>query len=76
VLDLATGKPIFEKTIKDFAKHRITNVLCRDDKVFVDMGAAYELNPLGAIRAKYMDYTVAFDLKTTKPLWRTVFVKN
>jgi outer membrane protein assembly factor BamB len=76
VLDLATGKPIFEKVIEGFAKHKITNVLCRDDTVFVDMGAAYEINPLGAIRAKYMDYTVAFDLKTTKPLWRTVFVKN
>jgi hypothetical protein len=76
VLNVATGKPVFEKKIEDFEKHRITNIWCKDDKVLVDMGAAYEINPLGAIGVKYKTYTVAFDLKTTKPLWRTNFVKN
>lgn len=75
VLNLATGQPIFEKKIENIPKHRITDVLCQDNKVFVAMGVTYEINPLGAIGKKYKDYTVAFDLKSTDPLWRTGFVK-
>lgn len=76
VHDSTTGKPIFEKTLNHLESHRITQVLCQDEKVYVDISVVYHINPFGVTREYYKDYTVAFDLKTAKPLWRTNFTKH
>lgn len=74
VLDVATGKPLFDKQLENFSKHVVRGVLYRADTAFVEIGAQYEMNfELGS---RYKTYTVAFDAKTQKPLWRTPFFSN
>lgn len=45
------------------------------NNVFIELGAAYEINPLSAIGVKYKRYYVAFDAKDRVAIWRTPFVK-
>jgi outer membrane protein assembly factor BamB len=73
VLDLNTGQLLFDYHFDHFLKHIIKGVLYRKGIVYVEMGAQYEMNlELGT---KYRTYTVAFDAKSGKPLWRTPFFK-
>lgn len=71
VLDFATGLPLFEKTLTNIPKHKIDQVLCQDGRVYVDMGAVYYENPLGAIKEHYKVYRVVFDQKSQEALWRS-----
>jgi outer membrane protein assembly factor BamB len=74
VLDLATGQPIFEHMFAALPLQTLNEVLYHNGQVLVEFGAQYiynfELGPL------YQTYTMAFDARTRKPLWRTPFSKK
>ena len=75
ILDLKTGKPINEMLLKNLKNHTIYKVWYSKNNVFIELGAAYEINPLSAIGVKYKRYYVAFDAKDRVAIWRTPFVK-
>ena len=70
-LDIATGKTIFTYRFTGLQKHIIKAVLARDGRVFVEFGAQYDWNLHNG--PMYKTYSVAFDVVTRTPIWRTPF---
>lgn len=71
VLDINTGRALFEQTFDALPMQTIRAVTCRDNVAYVEFGAQYEFNV--ELGARYQSYTVAFDAASKKPLWRTDF---
>ena len=71
VLDINSGRALFEQTFDALPMQTIRAVSYRDSIVYVEFGAQYEFNV--ELGARYKSYTVAFDVKVKKALWRTAF---
>gem|GEM_PF-6489649 len=71
VLDLDSGSVLFSKLFENLDKHVINAVIYKDGIAYVEMGAQKEMHLELGIRYSY--YTIAFNTKTNKPLWRTPF---
>lgn len=71
VLDINSGRAIFEQTFDALPLQTIRAVSYRDNVVYVEFGAQYEFNV--ELGARYQSYTVAFDANSKKALWRTAF---
>lgn len=71
VLELDTGKVLFNKRFEKLDKHVISALIYKDGTAYVEMGAQKDIHlELGT---SYAYYTISFDTKTNKPLWRTPF---
>lgn len=71
VLELDTGKVLFNKRFEKLDKHVISALIYKDGTAYVEMGAQKDMHlELGI---SYAYYTISFDTKTNKPLWRTPF---
>jgi len=70
-LDLATGAVMFDQRLTGLSGHIVKGVIARNGHVFAELGAQYDWNLERG--AKYRTYSVAFDARSGKPLWRTPF---
>lgn len=71
VLDAETGRELFAQSFPDLPMQTIEGVAYQDGTVYVEFGAQYAYNV--ELGARYQRYTVAFDARSQKPLWRTAF---